>query len=303
MVIMNEYKNLSKKVKLLLSREEGYDVDWKRNVKGLSSKDIVAFANSKNGGSILIGVDEQQAKNGRQQPNIVGCKISDENKMSIKTKALNCNPPIEVEIINENTDKMPFYRLEIPSGDNKPYCTQQGVYKIRDDGLNKAITPNKLLSIFIELESDKFLKRFKEAADEIENNIAHVSRDIKEALFNLENILPTVESLEELNYIPDEILGYVENIDSEVKDINSSVDWNEKRIMSLLNHFSIEDPKITNLKQIFKGSLTLHMEAGTNIQDEKFLESMEKTFFGATKEQLELWRDELIEEINEHSDI
>lgn len=285
---------MSEKVKLLLAREEGYDVDWKSNVKGLNSEDIVAFANSKDGGSILIGVDEELDRNGRQIPTIVGCKLSDENKMTIMSKALQCRPPIEIEIIKENTIKKSFYRIEIPSGSHKPYCTQKGVYKIRDDGLNKAITPNKLLSIFIEMESDEFLKRFKQAAKEIEDNISDVSGDIKLALFNLEGILPQIDALEELNYIPDEILGYVTNIDSEVEDINSTVKWNEERIIRLLNHFNIEDPKITELKNFYKNSLKRYVKSGEDINNKKFLESMEKTYYGVTKEQLKLWRDEFV---------
>jgi len=290
----NEYKSISKKAKLLLAREEGYDVDWKRNIKGLDSEDIVAFANSKEGGTILIGIDEDNDKNGRQQPIIVGCELSDENKMKIKTKALSCNPQIEVEIIKENTNNKSFYRIEIPSGENKPYCTQKGVYKIRDDGLNKAITPKKLLSIFIEMESDEFLKRFKEAASEIEDNIADVSGNIKEALLNLENIIPQIEAMEELNYIPDEILGNVEKIHSEVEDINSTVNWNEERMISLLTHFNIEDPKITNLKLMFKSSLKRYHKSGENITNKSFIEDMQKIYFRATKEQLELWRDEFL---------
>jgi len=45
-----EYKNLSKKAKALLNREEDYEVDWKRGINGLEAEDIVAFANSKKRG-------------------------------------------------------------------------------------------------------------------------------------------------------------------------------------------------------------------------------------------------------------
>lgn len=64
----NEYKSISQKAKLILAHEEGYDADWKGNVKTLDSEDIVAFANSKDGGSILLGVDEDVDTNGRQIP-------------------------------------------------------------------------------------------------------------------------------------------------------------------------------------------------------------------------------------------
>lgn len=292
----NEYKTLSSRVKLLLNREEDYDVDWKQSINGLDSQDIVAFANSKKGGSILIGVAERVDKNGKQIAEIVGCKCSDLSKMNIKNKALNCIPPIEITIVKENTNEMPFYRIEIPSGTNKPYCTQKGIYKIREDGHNKGITPNELLRMFMDLESDKFLKRFKKAAAEIEYNISNVSDDIEQALGHLEDILPQVEAIEELSYIPDEILGYVEKVYSEVGDINATVNWNEKRIVMLLNHFNIEDPKIANLKQMFKSSLNDYIEDGRDITSPEFLKRMEKIYFGATKEQLKLWRDEFLKE-------
>lgn len=300
----NKVKTLSHRAKLLLNYEEGYDVDWKREISGLDSQDIVAFANSEKGGSILIGVEETKDNEGRQRANILGCACNEESKRNILSKAQNCIPSIEVEIIIENTDKKSFYRIEIPSGEHKPYCTQKGVYKIRDDGHNKAITPNKMLSMFIEIEGDEFLKRFKEAGREIKNNISDLSGDINEALEKLEEIIPQIEAMEELNYIPDEILGYVEKIHSEIGDIDSTTNWNEKRIITLLNHFDIEDPKITNLKQMFKQSLNRYNEDGKDITKDNFLERMEKIYFGATKEQLKLWRDEFIlENKNQERDL
>lgn len=291
-----EYKTLSTKVKSLLNREESYDVDWKRDLNGLKPEVIVAFANSKNGGSVLVGVNEVKDIGGTQKAEIVGCECSDENKLNIKNKALSCIPPITIEVIKENTKENPFYRVEIPSGSNKPYCTEKGIYKIREDGRNKGITPNELLLMFMEVESKTFLKRFKEAAAEIENNISNVSDDIGQALGHLEDILPQIESMEELSYIPDEILGYVEKVYSEAGDINSTVNWNEKRILMLLNHFNIEDPKITNLKQMFKSSLNDYIEDSRDITSPDFLKRMEKIYFGATKEQLKLWRDEFLKE-------
>ena len=97
----NEYKGLSKEAKSLLNSEESYDVDWKVNIKGFHSEDIVAFANSRNGGSVLIGVEELKDGDGKQKSKIVGCPINDENKMNIKSKAFNCIPPIHLDIIVE----------------------------------------------------------------------------------------------------------------------------------------------------------------------------------------------------------
>ncbi|MGF7117702.1 AlbA family DNA-binding domain-containing protein [Methanobacterium oryzae] len=293
-----EYQGLSEKAKALLSQEEDYDVDWKRGINGLDSEDFVAFANSKKGGSILIGVEETVDSDGKQIPKIVGCQITDSNKMKIKTKAQNCIPPIEVNIIKENMDETPFYRIEIPSGDKKPYCTGKGTYKIRDDGNNKRIAPDKLLSIFIEVESELFLKRFKEAAKELENDLYITSNQINEVKSYLEDILPEVEGLQEYSYMSDNILGTVNEIEKYVESTEITTVWNEKRILALLNHFNIEDPFVTNLKTMFKHSVIRMSENGINIKDKNYLKDMKKTYFGATKEQLKQWYEEVIEENN-----
>src|SRR5262249_10559769 len=129
-----EYKTLSQRAKQLLSREEGFEVDFKRALSGLEAEDIVAFANSKAGGAILIGVDESKGADGRQAGIIVGCPVGDYDKRKILDKAHQCVPPVDVTVHVENRSDKAFYRLEIPSGPNKPYCTSGGTYKIRGDG-------------------------------------------------------------------------------------------------------------------------------------------------------------------------
>jgi hypothetical protein len=294
---ITEYKALSKKVKSLLTREEDEEVDWKKSLTSLDPEDIVAFANSKNGGTILIGVEEFTDSEGKQKPNIVGCTIGDTNKMRIQTKAQNCIPPIEVIIIAENVKKEPFYRVEIPSGDKKPYCTSKGIYKIRDDGNNKAITPDKLLSIFIEAESEIFLKRFKTAAKELEDVLYDSYQEINEVKSSLENMLPQIEELQEYSFMSDEILGTVNKIEDYVVSTEITTGWNEKRILALLKHFDIEDPYVTNLENTFKDHLIMLDEFGRNIYEKDYLEKISRTFTGATKDQLKQWYNEVIEEL------
>ena len=147
----------------------------------------------------------------------------------------------------------------------------------------------------IEIESDEFLKRFEKTAEEIEDNITDVSGDIKRSLVKLEDILPTIEYLEEINHIPDEILGTVTKMQEEIEHITSTVNLNEERLRKLLNHFNIEDPKITYIKDVYKSSLTQSIKSGEDITTEKFLNEIGKNF-GAPKEQLIIWRDEVLKE-------
>lgn len=295
---ITEYKGLSEKSKALLNRDEGYEVDWKKSIAGLEPEDIVAFANSKKGGSILIGVKDTVDSDGKQIGQILGCLINDNNKMNIKTKAQHCIPPIEVEIIKENIEDVPFYRVEIPSGDKKPYCTGKGIYKIRDDGNNKVITPNKLLSIFIEEENEIFLKRFKEAAKELEEDLFRTSDQISEAQSYLEEILPEVEGLQEYSYMSDEILSIVQKMEDYIQSIEITGNWNEKRILALLNHFNLEDPYVINLRDMFKHSVIQMAKNGINIREKDFLDDMQKIYFGATAEQLKQWYEEVVNEEN-----
>jgi len=251
----------------------------------------------KKGGSILIGVDEKTDSDGKQKAKIVGCKISDKNRNKIITKAQNCTPQIEIEIIKENMGRKPFYRIEIHSGDKKPYCTGKGIYKIRDDGNNKALKPEKLLSIFVETESEIFLKRFKTAAKELESALYDSLDEIQEVKSYLENILPQVEELQEYGYLSDDILGKVNEIHKEVVPTNDIVGWNEERILKLLNHFNIEDPYVTNLKTMFKKSVIRDSKRGINIKDKNYLKEKRDIYHGSTEEQLKQWHKEVIEEL------
>ncbi len=193
------FKGLSKRAQFLLNREEGGDMDFKRSVSSFKSDDIVAFANSKTGGTLLLGVDEIKDERGRQIGKIVGCEISDDSKMTILNRANSCIPPIEIDVFIENDDALPFYRIEIPSGKNKPYCTSGGTYKIRDDGQNKTLEPRLLLELFLEKESNTFIDRFQAATKELDNILKvthnlvhHQKKDIEKDLITLRKTLRAI---------------------------------------------------------------------------------------------------------------
>jgi ATP-dependent DNA helicase RecG len=166
-----EYKGVTAESKILLGGEEGYDVEFKRSMNGLTNEDLVAFANSEEGGVIFIGVEEFKKTDGRKIGNIVGCPIGDEEKLKIIDRAMSCVPPIDINVTVENTCDKPIFRIDIPSGRVKPYCTSKGTYKIRGDGRNLALTPDRLLDIFMEKESQAFINRFKNATHTLEQNL------------------------------------------------------------------------------------------------------------------------------------
>lgn len=288
---MRNSKSLTERAETLLNKEEGLDVDFKRDRNGIKPEDLVAFANSPFGGTILVGVDEDINKDGKQRGKIVGCKISDGEKLAILGKASECRPPIDVEIIieNEGSDK-PFYRIEIPSGPYKPYCTNRGVYQIRGDARNNPITPEQLLNIFLEKNSSEFFERFKHATLELESNLQESQKEI----FNLNSVLESMNQrvnenlsslLTDIDSFKIQIENQLEHIfssaedasdaandaNSEASDLNIRIDNVESEIEEIFwlvyglhEHFNTENPNITKgrtlVKRITKRMFSLQYE-------------------------------------------
>jgi len=175
----NQFKGISNRGRYLLGIQENNEVDFKESPAGLSSDDLVAFANSDGGGAILLGVREgKDHHSGLQISEIVGCDVGDGNKMSILNRASSCMPRVDVEVFVENLDERPFLRIEIAEGKNRPHCTASGTYKIRDDGQNTAIHPRALLAMFVEKEGERFFDRFHRATSELQSEI----KELKETL-------------------------------------------------------------------------------------------------------------------------
>ena len=263
-----EYMSISKKTQRLLIQEEGYDVEFKQSISGLDASDIVAFANSKDGGTILIGIQEQKTISGRQKGKIVGCEIGDKTRLTVLNKAQSCSPAISVEIIIENARTLPFYRIEIPSGRCKPYSTSGGTYKIRGDGRTNALLPNELLSIFEENEGQRFLEKFRTATQELQTDLLQTKSKILEEMENLlysvssmengienslEQVFNSAQSAESLAddamCFSDETLGEVRQIQEDVGSISEVVYLLNDKLTALLNKHGIEDPRITRDRQ------------------------------------------------------
>ncbi len=190
-----EYSGLSETAERLLGSQESNTLDFKESVGGLSSEDLVAFANSSLGGTILLGVREKKSSRGLQAAEIIGCEIGDKAKLSILGKAASCVPPVEVRVILENSEgKRPFLRVEIPPGQSRPCCTSGGTYKIRGDARNDPLTPERLLEMFMEAENDRFIQRFSRATEDLESSILDVKRRL---LQEMEEIYARVDGLNE----------------------------------------------------------------------------------------------------------
>jgi len=288
-------KWITKRCRNLLAKEESFDVDFKVCLKGLAVDDLVAFANSPTGGTILIGVDEDTNAIGRQVGKVVGCKVGDNEKMIIMNKANECRPPVDITIYVENEDENPFYRIEIPSGQFKPYSTPKGTYLIRGDGRNLALNRDMLLQMFLDEQGDTFLNRFKNATEDLGGSVVETNRkldtfgntmdrlqrelsnDIDDITKNLTDLTSNVENnLEEIIQNTDKLVE--ETINNSMQTVNEIIDkinkmdqdiYETKLVTNkILEHLGIEHPYTSNyrneISEFVKSSYAMSKEQMLN---------------------------------------
>lgn len=185
-------KTISERTKESLAGGEGQLCDYKRSLakKGLETSDIVAFANSRTGGAILIGVDEEETQEGVQRGRVVGCDVSDAAIQIIENKVSEIQPSLKVEITIENIDEQPLIRIDVPSGENKPYRTARGLYVVRVGRRKNALGREELLDIFLNTEQESFFRAYNKATklleERIDGLVGFVDMSTQETLSELE---------------------------------------------------------------------------------------------------------------------
>lgn len=268
----SSYQGISKRAKELLSSGENKSVDYKEKVNGLHAEDLVAFANSANGGAILIGVRETEHPNGTQKGEPLGHAIGDETRLQIMGKALSCSPPIQIEIYVENHDHLPFYRIEIPSGTHKPYSTSSGTYKIREDGRNNPLHPEPLLKMFLERESEEFRRRFSEATNKLESRMSEALASVN----NLEQVIS--RKIEEIGsslgwaeYKAGDAVDTIETVKAQVSSLASETHKQTQRLRAIARKVEANDPVRQKVEKEFAENLIEKIK-----EDPKVLEAVKK---------------------------
>lgn len=255
-----EFKGITKRADAFLEGEEGFDVEFKESLSGLDPEDLIAFANSEQGGTILIGVAELR-DGSRRRGKVIGCAVGDMEKRKILDKAQSCTPPVDVTVLVENAGSVPFYRIEVPAGKHRPYCTGSGTYKTRGDGQNQALYPQLLLSVFLKAESGVFLQRFRKATKVFEAQLKALSSTTTETLVDLRDQVHEMRTgiswdLSEIKQnaenatglsdetvgISDEIYGVVFQLQGEFEELRDSIRSLEERLAAILDHLGIPDP-------------------------------------------------------------
>jgi len=106
-------------IKILLdviAQGEGYYTEFKRNINSDFKKELVAFANA-SGGSIFLGIEDDGA--------VCGIQITNQLISQIQDAASECDPPVNIEIINHSDQVLQIHVFESII---KPHRTTSGFY-------------------------------------------------------------------------------------------------------------------------------------------------------------------------------
>lgn len=253
-------KTLSESTKRLLAAGESASVDFKQTAKSITPDDLVAFANSETGGVLLVGVKEKSEENGRQFGQVIGHPIGDSEVSLILGKALSCHPPVRVDIQFENTNRKPIIRIDIPSSEVRPHCSEKGTYTIRNGNRNIGLRPQQLLAIFMDAEAATFSKRFSEAANEIKIQMASVASVVED----LEDVIS--DKIDQISWNIDSAESEAQDAASTVREalayssaaFNRTKD-NEVRLDALLKHLSVVDPIRSKAEAEIRSSIREHL--------------------------------------------
>ncbi|WP_324768716.1 ATP-binding protein [Pokkaliibacter plantistimulans] len=241
-----EFRGISRRARHLLSMPEGSGVDFKRDLSGIKSHLLVAFANSAEGGALLVGVEEYTTTSGVQRGRVVGCPVDDDARLLILNKASDCIPNIDIQIYVENLSTRPFLRIEIPSGKHKPYCTQKGEYTTRTDARTRALYPDELLNLFMDREGELFLSRFREAATRLEQTLQGIS-------YSLGQDLPDIST--HLISLDQQLLNLNSQLGQAETALKHMFDSNQNHSDSLAELLSVHCTNLSELRQLGKAYL------------------------------------------------
>ncbi|MGO9360640.1 MAG: helix-turn-helix domain-containing protein [Xanthobacteraceae bacterium] len=222
--------------KSLLAEGESERSDFKRAPDGVSADDLVSFANTDVGGSILVGIEERTGPDGAQIGSVRGCDVSDATILQITNKALSCFPPVAIQVFIENLGEVPFLRVDVPSSQTKPHCTPKGVYCRRDGSRNRPLHPGELLKIFLESESRAFAEKFEAAASRIANDLSQLEASLDRSIKSMADQLGWAEyKLDDTEGTLSSILAHAQRLSDESNDIST-------RLRALFRQDKRDDP-------------------------------------------------------------
>ena len=112
---------------------------------------------------------------------------------------------------------------------------------VRGDGRNVALFPDRLLMLFLMTEGDKFLKRFQESTQGIENHLDQIKNRLN---VEFEQIYNTVKYMDE---IVEESLGHISGSAASAKSLSDEA---ASQSNQALGHILDSSKRINNIESL-----------------------------------------------------
>lgn len=236
----------------MIPKSESKDIEYKRSAGAVETEDIVAFANSRVGGVIAVGVNEDRRKRSFDVTDIVGCDCRDSEKQKLLSKAQSCIPPITIDVAVRQHRTLSYFWVTIPSSPSKPHCTGKGTYTIRGDGRTHALDPLQLLEVFVTRESELFLNRFREATTRLEKKVHGLGEDLQRQFSEISGQVEwfqahVEESLQGISGDAQDAQSFADEAFAAVGDLVEYTDEIRQRATSIEHDTSIMNEKLNAL--------------------------------------------------------
>jgi hypothetical protein len=128
----------------LLSGEEQRLVAFKPSAAALEAEDLVALANTEDGGTIVLGLEPAPKRRRKAEPTVVGCSLTVATRKAIASLAQACVPPVEVTVSEAVHQRKKLVRIDVAKSDARPHCTASGTYVVRDGDAIVPLTRDRL---------------------------------------------------------------------------------------------------------------------------------------------------------------
>lgn len=130
----------------LVSGKDKRLVSFKPSAAVLEEEDLVALANTADGGSIVLGIESK--KRGRKAVlTVTGCALSVAVRKAITGKAEACIPPVAVAVSEAVHGGKKVVRIDVEASAARPHCSSRGAYVVRDGGATVPLTREQLAAL------------------------------------------------------------------------------------------------------------------------------------------------------------
>jgi len=175
---------------------ESNRIEYKLQLTDHLEKEVIAFLNTKEGGIIYIGVDDNGSAIGIEDSDTLQLKIKDRLKHNIKPSCLGL-----FEVINENNDGKNIIKIIIASGSEKPYYLRKQGMTERGCFLRIGSAAEPMTISMIE---DLFSKRTRNSIGKIVSNRQDLTFEQLKIYYNTQGFELNDEFLKSLDFFTPE---------------------------------------------------------------------------------------------------